>query len=109
MKGSGMQIDQSNLRTYLNDHLAGANFAIQLLEDLKEQTLDVAIAHLAANLLPRVLKDREFLESPINTDAEVQGSIIKNAAGWVAQKLAKFKLSMADELGVYEAVELLSL
>ena len=104
-----MQPNQSYLRTYLHDHLAGANFAIQLLEDLSNQNLDPVIAQAAANLLPRVQRDLDLLESLISNCNEDHGSLFKNAAGWMTQKLTRVKLSMEDELGVYEAVEVLSL
>ena len=72
-----MQTNQTNLRTYLHDHLAGANFAIQLLEDLSNQRLDPAIAQAAAILLPRVQHDRDLLELLISNGNEDRGSFLR--------------------------------
>jgi hypothetical protein len=42
------------LITYLQDHLAGAQFAVRLLRDLTKQDVDSATAMLAAKLLPEI-------------------------------------------------------
>jgi hypothetical protein len=50
------------LTVYLQDHLAGARFAVSLLEELANQDLDPETARIADRLLPEILADRQMLE-----------------------------------------------
>jgi hypothetical protein len=96
------------LPTYLCDHLAGANFALELLEDLKEQKIHGQTAALAEKLYAEVDEDRGELEGLVNDLGESK-NLLKDAAGWVAQKASRFKLRLQEPIGIFEAVELLSL
>jgi hypothetical protein len=98
----------SNLATYLHDHLAGAHFAIEMLQDLCEKASDVRVRELATALLPEIEGDRGVLQQLAKGLGE-EPSGAKESAAWITQKLSRIKLSAADELGAFEAIETLSL
>jgi hypothetical protein len=96
-------IDRDRLTTYLNDHLAGSQVAISLLERLAPgEDLDVP------GLLAEIRADREELEALIG-DLGAAPSALRKAAGWLAEKAASVKLRSTSRLGRFEALELLSL
>lgn len=94
--------------TYLHDHLAGAKFAVNLLDDLSQQDFDIEVAKSAGRLRPEIESDRMTLETFVN-QLGGHSSAIKDAAGWVAQKAGRMKLDINDPLGLFEAVEVLAL
>lgn len=98
-----------SLITYVQDHLAGARFAIALIEDLRQQPDDPALAKFADSLLSQVEADRQTLEQLLQTSSAEEPSAIKGAASALAQKASRLKLSMSEPFGRFEAVELLSL
>jgi hypothetical protein len=98
----------ANLVVYLQDHLAGARFAVNLLEDLRHQDVDDETANLAARLLPEIHADREVLES-LAAELGEDPSTLKEAVAWLAQKASRLKLTMGEPGGIFEAVEVLSL
>jgi hypothetical protein len=50
------------LATYLHDRLAGANLAIELLENLKQSHSDRGTGAIAASILAEVQADKKVLE-----------------------------------------------
>jgi hypothetical protein len=96
------------LLTYLHDHLAGARFAVSLLQDLSDQEVDSDIQQCAAKLLPAIDEDRATLEAYMERIGD-DGSMMKNIAAWVTHKASRFKLRLHDSLGLFEAIEALSL
>src|SRR5690349_5061599 len=97
-----------SLATYLHDHLAGARFAVSLLKELASQDFDNDVKSLSAHLVEEVEADRLVLESladRIGTDS----STVKEVAAWVAQKAGRFKLTLTEPLGRFEAIETLCL
>jgi hypothetical protein len=94
------------LITYLQDHLAGAQFAVGLLKDLSKQNTEVA--EFSAKLLHEVESDRAVLEEFV-TQIGGDTSALKEAAAWVSQKAGRLKLSLDEPFGVFEAIEVLSL
>jgi hypothetical protein len=99
----------TNLTTYLHDHLAGARFAISLLDDLASQDRDEEVADFAAALLPEIQADQSELQALVDR-LDSQPSMIKEASAWLTQKLSGMKFQLnSDSLGVFEALELLSL
>jgi hypothetical protein len=99
-----------HLATYLNDHLAGARFAIDLLNRLAEAHAEEPLGRFVADLASQVEEDRSVLERIVQRiDGET--SALKDAAGWVAEKASRLKLGIGkgDALGVFEALETLSL
>ena len=98
-----------SLITYVQDHLAGARFAIALIEDLRQQPDDPELAQFSGTLLSQVEADRQTLEGLLQTSSAEEPSALKEAASALAQKASRLKLSMSEQLGRFEAVDLLSL
>ena len=98
------------LRVYLNDHLAGSSFAVELLQNMRDQTEDADLAVFASRMLNEIGADVAVLESVINAIGD-SGFTLMQAAGWVAEKASRFKLQHSDKdgLGTFEALEVLSL
>ena len=96
------------LATYVHDHLAGAQFAVSLLEDLRDQKEDQRVADVARTLLPEIEADRAELQALADRVGHA-GRGVKEAAAWIAQKASRAKLTPGDPLGTYESVEMLSL
>ena len=92
----------------MQDHLAGARFAVTLLDDLIAQKADADAADLAARLLTEIKQDRSVLEEFVNQFG-ADRSLVKEASAWIAQKASKAKLDVSEPFGIFEAVELLSL
>jgi hypothetical protein len=98
-------LDLDAVTTYLNDHLAGAQAALALLDRMEPHPGDGL--------------DLEALRQEIDADREVAVGLLsgwgsspsglKQAAGWIAEKLSRPKLDADDALGRFEAFELLSL
>jgi hypothetical protein len=99
-----------HLATYLNDHLAGARFAIDLLKRLEEAYAGEPLGRFAADVVARVEEDRVVLERIVE-QIDGKTSALKVAAGWMGEKASRFKLGFGkgDDLGVFEALETLSL
>ncbi len=96
------------LATYLHDHLAGAKFAVQLLENLRDKTPDAAISQLSTDLLLQIEADR-FVLAELAEQIGGKSSTVKEVAAWVAEKASRFKLTVGDLMGTFEAIEALSL
>jgi len=95
------------LATYLHDHLAGSNFAIELLEFLRDQHAGQKLGDAVAELLAEVEDDRKTLQGIIaRVGAGVP--IFKEASAWVGEKLSELKLRKGD-FGTFEALEALAL
>ena len=96
-----------SLAIYLHDHLAGANFAVELLEFLRDEQAGEQLGDDAAALLAEVEADRTVLQGII---ARVGNGVpfLKEASAWVVEKLSELKLSRGD-FGTFEALEALSL
>jgi hypothetical protein len=96
-----------SLAIYLHDHLAGSNFAIELLEFLRDQHAGQKLGDAAAELLAEVEQDRKTLEAIIaRVGAGVP--IFKEASAWVGEKLSELKLRKGA-FGTFEALEALAL
>lgn len=98
------------LATYLHDHLAGADFAIDLLGEMKDRHPDRPLGQFAAQLLGEVTQDRDTLQHL----AEKVGSgtnALKEFTAWVGEKASRVKLGagVKGEFGTFEALEFLAL
>jgi hypothetical protein len=97
------------LITYLHDHLAGARFALSLLESLRNGAQPVAVRKLADELLFEIAEDRQVLERLADQIGKPQNTL-KEGAAWLAQKASLWKLGGDDStLSTFEAIEALSL
>jgi hypothetical protein len=98
-------LDIERLRTYVDDHLAGAQVALGLLERLEP---DPADGLDLAQLQREIEEDRALLVAALERLGE-RPSGVKRAAGWIAQQLSRPKLPDDRALGRFEAFELLGL
>ena len=98
------------LRTYLNDHLAGATGALQLLEHLADSAESPADKQFFVNLHAEVSEDRDLLTGLIERTGK-QPSGLRQAGGWIAAKVGQLKLAVdnpaAGTLDYLEALEVL--
>jgi hypothetical protein len=98
------------LSIYLSDHLAGAKFAIELLERMRDNHENASINELAEKLLKEVIADCAVLQELLK-DIGGGGDLLKKAGAWLAERTAQLKLRIGNdaELGDFEALEVLAL
>jgi hypothetical protein len=99
-----------SLSTYLQDHLAGAVHAIELLEAMRDRHKDQPLGQFAAALLVEIAADRDTLRM-IADRAGSGSSGAKEATAWLAEKVSRLKLRHGSEnpLSTLEALEFLEL
>jgi hypothetical protein len=101
-----------DIATYLNDHLAGATVALELLEHLEAAYAGKDVGQLAAELRTDVAADRQELEK-LMSRLHVGESRTRKAMAWLTEKVTEMKLRMEDPEGgalrLLEALEALSL
>lgn len=98
------------LNTYLHDHLAGADFAIDLLQAMKERQIEKPSGAFVGSLLTKVEEDRDMLKQL--ADRIGSGSnIVKEFTAWISEKASRIKLGagLAGDFGEFEALEFLAL
>jgi hypothetical protein len=100
----------SYLRMYLDDHRAGARFAIELLERMQDGNGNQQLGIFAAKLLPQIEEDYLVLEGIADQLAGDAGTL-KEMAGWLAEKASRVKLGWGSDasIGAFESLEMLSL
>jgi hypothetical protein len=98
------------LATYLNDHVAGARFAIALLERLRDAYPSKDQRQFASMLLGEIEADRLVLQKLVD-DLDGNENTLKEATAWLAEKASRLKLRLGsgDDLALFEAFETLSL
>jgi hypothetical protein len=100
------------LLTYMNDHVAGSRTALELLDYLIDSTTDAESRAFFTSLRADIDADRQSLDEAI---AKLGGtrSLVREAAGWFADRLTRIKLIADDPQGGglrhLEALELLAL
>jgi hypothetical protein len=101
----------SPLTTYLNDHLAGAVAALELLDHLLEQHPGSGRDELT-EIRAEIEEDKETLRQILGTVGG-QESPVRKVAAWLTEKLGQVKLRLDDHgsgnLRVLEALEALTL
>ncbi len=98
------------LVTYLNDHLGGAQIAIQVLEAMRDQHDDLKFREFADTLLPEIEADHRNLHS-IAEKIGPGPSVVKQAGGWLLEKASRLKLGHTGSTNfeMFESLELLVL
>jgi hypothetical protein len=98
------------LATYLDDHLAGARFAVDLLERLQEAQTDQEFHRFAHDLLRDIEQDRAVLQK-IADEVSGGSNAVKEAAAWLSEKASRLKLRLGSDgdLSLFEALEALAL
>ena len=102
----------SHLATYLNDHLAGATAALELLEHLESAHAGTPIAPFASALRLDIAADRAELQH-IMARVHVGESFTRKTTAWLSAKMTDLKLRVDDPsngpLSLLESLEILSL
>ena len=98
------------LVTYLNDHLGGAQIAVQLLEAMRDQHDDQDFRQFASVLLPEIQADDRTLRH-IAEKIGSGPSAVKQVGGWILEKASRFKLGHTGSITfeLFESLELLAL
>lgn len=98
------------LVTYLNDHAAGAQVAVQLLEAMRDQHDDQEFRQFASVLLPEIQADDLTLRHIAEKIGSRPGAV-KQAGGWLLEKATRLKLGHTGSTGfaLFESLELLAL
>lgn len=98
------------LVTYLNDHLGGAQVAVEILNAMRDQHDDPRFREFAELLLPEIQRDDHTLRS-IAEKIEAAPSIVKQVGGWLLEKAARLKLGHtgSTNFAMFESLELLAL
>jgi hypothetical protein len=87
-----------SLATYLNNHLAGAVMALELLEQLKEEGAGSKEGPALATLKAEISADRQTLED-LMADLGITTSLPQQASAWLTEKLSEVKLRLDDPEG----------
>ena len=97
------------LATYLEDHIAGASYAIDLLGVIRDQHAGEPLAEFAAGMLAEVEADEAVLKE-LAERVGSGSSGLKTASAWIAEKVSRLKLrrESAGGLGTFEALEFLA-
>jgi hypothetical protein len=82
------------LETYLNEHLAGSAAGIELAGKLRDNHQGTELGNLMAALHKDITQDRDALEE-LMRHLEVERHPVKEAAGWMLEKLSRLRLSPA--------------
>ena len=106
-----MATTKDHLAIYLNDHLAGATGALQLLDDLLNDD-DPSLRRLITELRQAIAEDRDELMRLMRS-AGIDMSPARAGGGWIASKAAELKLALDDStngaLWIFELLEALAL
>ena len=96
------------LAVYLHDHLAGATFAVHLLEDLSRHCSRRRCVSLFS---PFACRSGGRSLSPAGADrADWRGNeCCERSRRLGREKMGRFKLTVGEPLGTFEAIEALSL
>jgi hypothetical protein len=98
------------ITVYLDDHLAGAQMALEVLRTMQEQHDHPRFRDFAASLVPAIAEDDATLRSIIESFGTTP-SRTKQAGGWLLEKASRLKLGHAGSLdfSLFESLELLCL
>ena len=89
-----MQLSKEHLVVYLNDHLAGADLALEIVGHLAAENPDLA-SSLAA-LRTDIDEDRAQLKA-LMAKLNIPESRVRKAGTWIAEQIAEAKLEVDDD------------
>jgi hypothetical protein len=94
-----------NLDAYLNDHLAGAVAALELIEHRREEHKDEPVGKLFESLKAAIDADKETLREVMRS-LGIEESTVRQTGAWAAEKVGRARLKIAgDESGLVLALE----
>jgi hypothetical protein len=98
-----------HLAAYLNDHLAGATMALELLSHLEQAEAGTERGAFFASLHADVTADTKELQSLMER-AGISESGPRKAVAWFAEKVSQIKLRMEDRAeGAFSRLEALDI
>jgi hypothetical protein len=102
--------DERSAGTYINDHLAGSAYAIDLVEFIRDTYEEQELGRFAAWLLTEIEADREVLQG-LRERVGAGSSKVKEATAWLGHKVSRLKLGHTrnEGLGLFEALEFLEI
>ncbi len=93
------------LKSYLNDHLAGSVAALELIEHRQEQHKEEPVGSFFGNLAADIRADQETLLELMHS-LGIEESTVRQTGAWAAEKLARARLKFAgDQPGLVLALE----
>jgi hypothetical protein len=97
------------LAIYLHDHLAGATFALDLLEAMRDKRPSDLPPEFAAVMHKEIAADRAVLQD-LADRIGAGSSPLKEMTAWLSEKVSRFKLARDPRgLGTFEALEFLAM
>ena len=87
-------MSKEHLATYLNDHLAGSNVAVELVDHLMSENPDLKPSLSA--LKKDIEDDREQLKG-LMARLNIAESRVRKAGSWIAESVAEVKLEVDDD------------
>ena len=94
-----------NLAAYLNDHLAGAVAALELVEHRRREYKNEPLGKLFESLKADIGADKETLRELMRS-LGIEESTVRQTGAWAAEKVARARLKIAgDESGLVLALE----
>jgi hypothetical protein len=108
VRGSNMS---DSLSIYLQDHLAGSAYAIDLVEFMRDQHKNDDLGEFAAMLLAEIKTDRDVLQQIVVRVGGGGSSVVKELTAWLGEKVGRTKLrhEAGGGLGLFESLEFLAL
>ncbi|MBB5060636.1 hypothetical protein HDF16_005372 [Granulicella aggregans] len=98
-----------DLTTYLHDHLAGANAAIEVIGLLQKHSGEPVLVSFLTSLLIEVQEDKLTLEKLLSS-LSLGPSTLKDSAAWVGSQVVSLKVRGGkNAFGAFEGLEFLSL
>lgn len=99
-----------NLATYLNDHGAGARFAIEMLNRLNKSHEGTPFGEFVDRMHDAIEEGYAALQS-ISQQFAQESAALKEAATWLAERASRLKLELGNEakFAAFESLEVLSL
>lgn len=87
-----------HLATYLNDHLAGAVTALDLLEHAENSHQGTPVGDFLTELRADITADRAELEA-VMAELSIEQSTSRKVTAWLSERLAQAKLRLDDPAG----------
>ncbi|MDQ6612859.1 MAG: hypothetical protein M3Y64_10530 [Gemmatimonadota bacterium] len=101
-----------HLSTYLRDHLAGADAAVEIMDHIESSHGEASAGAAVRQVRPEILADRAELARLVETLGH-SASTPRRVFGWLAEKTVELKLKIDDpsdgQLRLLESLEILSL
>jgi len=89
-------MSKEHLSTYLNDHLAGATVAIEILDHLEKEATD--LAPVLSNTKAEIQEDRMQLVQ-LMKQLGISESRLRKAGRWFSEQVAEAKFEVDDQEG----------